>query len=169
MKKDLMISLGWGAGIVVLALIASYARKIGVMDQESVERVVLGATGLMVAAFGNRMPKTFAPTAAAQQVARVGGWSLAISGLIYAALWAFAPFQIALVGGVRSDHCRNGGNVRLLHPSAVSIEGGLKPIRARSDGRDIRRVFGLHADHIIPRIDVVDFTRDTGREIAAQI
>jgi len=99
MKKDLMISLGWGAGIVVLALIASYARKIGVMDQESVERVVLGATGLMVAAFGNRMPKTFAPTAAAQQVARVGGWSLAISGLIYAALWAFAPFQIALVGG----------------------------------------------------------------------
>lgn len=35
----------------------------------------------------------------AQQVTRVGGWSLAISGLIYAALWAFAPFQTAVVGG----------------------------------------------------------------------
>ena len=99
MKKDLIISIGWGAGIVVLALVATYARKIGVLDQEGVERVVLGATGLMVAAFGNRMPKAFAPTAAAQQVTRVGGWSLTISGLIYAALWAFAPFQVALVGG----------------------------------------------------------------------
>lgn len=99
MKKDVMISLGWGVGIVVLALMASYARSIGMMDQESVERVVLCATGLMVAAFGNRMPKAFAPTAAARTVTRVGGWSLAISGLIYAALWAFAPFQVALLGG----------------------------------------------------------------------
>jgi uncharacterized membrane protein len=69
------------------------------MDQESVQRLVLGATGLMIAAFGNRMPKAFAPTVTARRVTRVGGWSLAISGLIYAALWAFAPFQTAVVGG----------------------------------------------------------------------
>jgi len=99
MKKDVLISLAWGVGIVVLALVASYARNIGMVDQESVQRLVLGATGLMVAAFGNRMPKAFAPTATAQQVTRVGGWSMAISGLIYAALWAFAPFDTAVVGG----------------------------------------------------------------------
>ena len=99
MKKDLMISVGWGLAIVILALVASYARRNGMIGQEAVERLVLGATGLMIAAFGNRMPKAFAPTATAQQVTRVGGWSLAISGLVYAALWAFAPFQVALVGG----------------------------------------------------------------------
>lgn len=99
MKKDVLISLAWGVGIVVLALVASYARNIGMIDQESVQRLVLGATGLMVAAFGNRMPKAFAPTVAAQQVKRVGGWSMTISGLIYAALWAFAPFDTAVVGG----------------------------------------------------------------------
>ncbi len=99
MKKDILSSLGWAIGIIVVALAASYARTIGMMDQESVERVVLGVTGLMVAAFGNRLPKTFAPSETARKVNRVGGWSLAISGLIYAVLWAFAPFQVALVGG----------------------------------------------------------------------
>jgi len=29
----------------------------------------------------------------------VAGWSLAISGLIYAGLWAFAPMDTALWGG----------------------------------------------------------------------
>ena len=29
----------------------------------------------------------------------MSGWSLAISGLIYAGLWAFAPFEVALWGG----------------------------------------------------------------------
>ena len=99
MKKDLVISASWAIGIVAVALISSYARNIGMMDHETVQRVVLCATGLMIAAFGNRMPKAFAPTAIAQQVNRVGGWSLAISGLMYAGLWALAPFQVALIAG----------------------------------------------------------------------
>ena len=45
MKKDLIISLGWGVGIVALALIASYAREIGMMDQETVQRLVLAPQG----------------------------------------------------------------------------------------------------------------------------
>ena len=35
----------------------------------------------------------------ARRVNRVAGWSMAISGLTYAALWAFAPFPAALIGG----------------------------------------------------------------------
>lgn len=99
MKKDLITSVAWGVGIVLLALVASCASNSGMIDQETVQRLVLGATGLMVAAYGNRMPKSFAPTVTAQQVSRVGGWSLASSGLVYAALWAFAPIQTAVVGG----------------------------------------------------------------------
>jgi len=99
MKKQLIADLTWGIGIVVLALGATYARKLGYIEGETVTRLVLGATGLMVAWFGNRMPKTFVPSARARQAQRVGGWSMALSGLVYAGLWAFAPFDVALIGG----------------------------------------------------------------------
>ena len=99
MKKQLIADLTWGIGIVVLALGATYARKLGYIEGETVTRLVLGATGLMVAWFGNRMPKTIAPGARARQAQRVGGWSMALSGLVYAVLWAFAPFDVALIGG----------------------------------------------------------------------
>ena len=99
MKKQLIADLTWGVGIVVLALGATYARKLGYIEGETVTRLVLGATGLMVAWFGNRMPKTFVPSARARQAQRVGGWSMALSGLAYAGLWAFAPFDVALIGG----------------------------------------------------------------------
>ena len=99
MNKDVMNSLAWGVGIVVLALIATGARKLGYIDGDMVNRIVLGATGLMVAAFGNRIPKTFTPSAGARKAQRVAAWSMVISGLIYAGLWVFAPFQTAVIGG----------------------------------------------------------------------
>lgn len=99
MTKDLKTDIAWGLGIVVLALLATGARTLGWIDDDTATRIVLCATGLMVAFFGNRMPKTWVPSETARRVTRVGGWSLALSGLVYAALWAFAPFQLALIGG----------------------------------------------------------------------
>jgi hypothetical protein len=99
MNKELISDLAWGVGIVLLALGATYARKLGYIDGETVTRLVMGAIGLMVAWFGNRMPKRFVPEAWARRVTRVGGWSLALSGLVYAGLWAFAPIQAAVAGG----------------------------------------------------------------------
>ena len=99
MNRDLIGSLGWGIGVLVLALCASYARRHGYMDGDTATRLVVGANGLMVAWFGNRMPKTFVPDAWARQVRRVGGWAMALSGLVYAALWAFAPIPVAVAGG----------------------------------------------------------------------
>lgn len=99
MSKDLITDLAWGGGILVLALAATLARQLGYIDQDATIRIVLGATGLMIASYGNRMPKKMVPDERARQATRVGGWSMAISGLIYAALWAFAPFNVALIGG----------------------------------------------------------------------
>ncbi|MET0338459.1 MAG: ammonium transporter [Caulobacter sp.] len=98
-KKELLGNLAWGVGIVVLALVASFARKQGYVDGETVTRIVIGATGLMIAWSGNRLPKTVVPNASAGQARRVAGWSLTLSGLVYAGLWAFAPFQVAVIGG----------------------------------------------------------------------
>ncbi|RYD66571.1 MAG: ammonium transporter [Sphingomonadales bacterium] len=86
--------------MVVLALGLSSARSAGHVDHDTVTRMVLGATGLMVAWFGNMMPKRFVPSALARKVHRVGGWSLVISGLIYAGAFALLPVQTAVfVGG----------------------------------------------------------------------
>lgn len=99
MNREIVSDLAWGIGIVVLALVATFARKQGYIDGETVTRLVMGAIGLMVAWFGNRMPKRFVPVAWARQATRVGGWSMALSGLVYAGLWAFAPTRLAVVGG----------------------------------------------------------------------
>jgi len=97
-KKELVGSLAWGGGLLVLALVATLARKLGYIDGEMVTRVV-GANGLMIAWYGNRMPKTFVPSAQARKARRVAAWSLVVSGLIYAGLWAFAPIPTAVWGG----------------------------------------------------------------------
>jgi hypothetical protein len=99
MNKDLIGNLVWAGGILAVALGGTAARQMGYVDNDTLTRVVIGINGLMIAWFGNRMPKAFVPSVLARRVHRVGGWSLVLSGLVYAGLWAFAPFQIAVVGG----------------------------------------------------------------------
>ena len=99
MNKELKVGLAWGGGIVALALAASLARKLGYVDQETVTRLVIGANGLMIAWYGNRIPKNFVPSARARGAQRVAAWSLVLSGLIYALLFAFAPLSVASWGG----------------------------------------------------------------------
>lgn len=99
MNKQLITDLAWGVGILVVALLASWARKLGYVDSDTVTRVVIGLSGLMIASFGNRMPKTFVPSAWARQARRVAAWSLVLSGLVYTGLWAFAPIPVAIAGG----------------------------------------------------------------------
>ena len=99
MKKDLIPGIAWAAGLIGLALVATVLRREGYIDSDMVNRLVMGATGLMLVWSGNRIPKTFTPGAGARRAQRVAAWSLVLSGLVYAGLWAFAPFDVALVGG----------------------------------------------------------------------
>lgn len=99
MKSDVIKSLAWGVGIVILALAATFARRQGYIDADTTTRIVMAAIGLMVAWFGNRAPKAFLPSGLARRAARFSGWSLAISGLINAGMWAFAPMDMAITLG----------------------------------------------------------------------
>lgn len=99
MNKQLITDLGWGVGIAAVALVAKWGQTLGLLDGETVTRLVFGLIGLMVASFGNRMPKTFVPGSRARQARRVAAWSLALSGLAYAALWTFASIPVAVIGG----------------------------------------------------------------------
>ena len=100
MNREIAGSLAWAGGIIALALGCVAANKLGYIDRDTVTRLVIGINGLMIAWYGNRIPKRFAPTAAIKQVQRVAGWSQVLSGLAYAGLWAFAPMDVAVWGGM---------------------------------------------------------------------
>lgn len=101
MKKEILVGLAWAAAIIVVALVARYAREHGYIDAETTQRIV-AMNGLVIAYYGNRAPKAVAPSALARQVARFSGWVLALTGLVYAAFWAFAPLPLAMTLGTGS-------------------------------------------------------------------
>ena len=60
-KKQLLIDFSWGIIIICASLLASYLRDLGYTDGDTVTRVVMCLSGLMVASFGNRVPQTLLP------------------------------------------------------------------------------------------------------------
>ena len=98
-NKEIKAGLAWGGAVLVLACCAVLARKLGYIDSDTVTRLVLGANGLMIAWHGNRIPKRVAPSAQARRVQLVAGSSMALSGLVYAGLWVFAPISVAMTVG----------------------------------------------------------------------
>jgi hypothetical protein len=98
MKKDILISLAWAGALILTALAATFARKLGYIDGDTVLRVV-AMNGLMVAYYGNLIPKKVVPNAHARSVNRFAGWMLVLTGLAYAGFWAFAPIPVASVFG----------------------------------------------------------------------
>nr|WP_295107441.1 ammonium transporter [uncultured Caulobacter sp.] len=100
MKKALIETAAWVGVVAALTFGAVLAFKLGYIDQETVMRLALGVTGLWMAWYGNRLPKTLVPIpAGAGQARRVASWSLVLSGLVYAGLWIFAPVPTAAVAG----------------------------------------------------------------------
>jgi hypothetical protein len=96
----LKVRNGWKADLANLALGATIAHKLGYVESDTVVRLVIGINGLMIAWYGNRIPKRFAPNACTRQAQRVAGWSQVLSGLTYAGLWAFAPMDVAIWAGM---------------------------------------------------------------------
>lgn len=120
MNKDIKAGLAWAAAILAVAFAAILARQAGYIDADAARRSATVMIGLMVAWMGNRMPKAFVPSACARQFRLVGGWSMLLSGLVYAGLWAFAPTQVAFTWGCAA----------IIAGVAVTIGYGLS-LRAR--------------------------------------
>ena len=99
-RREMILGLAWGGGMVALALMMVLLRKMGSVDGDTVTRVVIGSNGLMVAWYGNRLPKNWVASARAREAQRVSAWSQVLSGLVWVALWAFAPLSVAVAGGI---------------------------------------------------------------------
>ncbi len=98
MKKEILVALGWAAIMLPLALAAKYAQAHGYIDADMKLRI-LAMNGLYIAYLGNSLPKAVVPYAWARQSRRFTGWTLVLSGLVFAGLWAFAPIPVAEVVG----------------------------------------------------------------------
>ncbi|MDR3623423.1 MAG: ammonium transporter [Paludisphaera borealis] len=100
--KELTACLVWAGGMMALALGATFAHKLGYIDRDTVTRLATGVFGLWMVWYGNRMPKAMVLVrvpASAGQARRVASWSMVLSGLVYAGLWAFAPIPVAATVG----------------------------------------------------------------------
>jgi hypothetical protein len=104
MKKELIGALAWAGGMLALSFGATFAHKLGYIDRDTVTRLVTCVIGLWMAWYGNRMPKAMVRVrvrvpACVRQARRVASWSMVLSGLVYAGLWAFAPIPVAITAG----------------------------------------------------------------------
>ena len=103
-RKDILFGLKLAGVMLVGALLLALARKQGLIDGELAVRANNVIMGLAMAAFGNVIPKMYGPPPRSlsqatlkQQVARVSSWAMTLGFLAWAALWAFAPQEIAWV------------------------------------------------------------------------
>ena len=94
MKKDILAGLIFGGAMLALALAAKYAHARGYVGDDVAMRT-LAMNGLLIAYYGNNIPKRVAPHAVARKAQRFSGWTQVLSGLTYAGLWAFAPIPVA--------------------------------------------------------------------------
>jgi hypothetical protein len=98
---DLVQGIIVAAILLALGLALAYARAKGLLDKGDnslVSRVFGIVTGLILAYYGNVIPKRSAcvdPVSAGaarrQRLLRFSGWTFTLAGLVYAAIWAFAP------------------------------------------------------------------------------
>ena len=124
MIKESTAALAWGGGIFAVALGATVARKLGYIDGDTVTRLVIGMNGLMIAYNGNRLPKAVVPSACAQRARRVAGWAMALSGLVFAGLFVFAPIPVAAAVGTGAVLAGGAGTLGYsvwLHAKATAV------------------------------------------------
>lgn len=99
LKREMIGAAVWGAIVFALTVVAIYAHRAGDISRDTLIRIVTGPTGLWMVWYGNRIPKNVVPGARAGQAQRVAAWSMVLSGIVFAGLWAFAPISVAATVG----------------------------------------------------------------------
>ncbi|MEZ5997764.1 MAG: hypothetical protein R3B98_03615 [Hyphomonas sp.] len=90
-------------GIVGAMMAFGVAKKTGALEPEAARRGAAAMLGLMLAVIGNFVPKLrlFQPAggpADSGPVDRFAGWAFVVCGLVFAAVWLFAPADKAMLG-----------------------------------------------------------------------
>ena len=96
MSKGIGYNLMLAGLLIAVSACLAYLKHRGVMGGELVTRAVMVAIGVVTAFNANAIPKAVKfRTARGQSVERTAGLAFVLSGIGYAAAWAFAPIAIA--------------------------------------------------------------------------
>jgi hypothetical protein len=82
--------------MIALSLILAWAGRADIVDRALPIRVAMVLSGLVLAFYGNTIPKMVLRSDRARSVRRFAGWAFVLSGLACAAVWALAPEAVAL-------------------------------------------------------------------------
>ena len=87
--------------LIAVSLGLAFLRRHGVVGAEAPARGAMVLTGILLAVYGNVIPKSVSRLSAkGESLQRATGWATVISGIGYAAIWAFAPIEIAAVASM---------------------------------------------------------------------
>jgi hypothetical protein len=101
MTTRITSSLALAGLLIAVSVGLAYLRRVGVVGAEAPARVAMVLTGILLAVYGNVIPKSVSRLSAkGKSLQRVTGWATVISGIGYAAIWAFAPIGIAAVASM---------------------------------------------------------------------
>ena len=89
-------SFGLAIAMIALSLALAWAAKAGAVDGDLPTRISMVIAGLVIAFYGNVIPKLVLRSARARSARRLAGWAFVLSGLVCAALWAVAPLDVAM-------------------------------------------------------------------------
>lgn len=93
--KKIMPSLALAASIIAISLGLTWAAKTGAINADLPARITMALSGLIIAFYGNAIPKAFIRSANGIAARRFAGWAFVLSGLATAAAWALAPTDLA--------------------------------------------------------------------------
>jgi hypothetical protein len=107
-SKHILFAFKVAVAMIGAALLVALARKQGWIDGELAVRASMVIVGLGLAALFNGWPKMlYGPpprsihdATVAQAVVRVSGWAMTLTFIAWAALWAFASQELALIGSI---------------------------------------------------------------------
>ena len=97
MNKDITKSLALAGAILLASAGLKAAEHYGFISGDMAERGVQVILGLMVAGYGNMMPKGLGPLTnpvaarRAQQALRIAGWAFVLAGLAYVGVALLVP------------------------------------------------------------------------------
>ena len=100
-NKPITSSLALAGLLIAVSIGLAYLRRLGVVGAEAPARGAMVLTGILLAVYGNVIPKSVSRLSAkGESLERVTGWATVLAGIAYAAIWAFAPIEIAAIASM---------------------------------------------------------------------
>ena len=94
-------SLALAGLLIAVSIGLAYLRRLGVVGAETPARGAMALTGILLAVYGNVIPKSVSRLSPkGESLERVTGWATVLAGIAYAAIWAFAPIEIAAIASM---------------------------------------------------------------------